>query len=373
MPKSASDKGGQMKKIGSCLAIFTVLVFFRSSLSAAEVNRPGLSLRETFEIYVRSVQNSDLKGLFTTVTDNEDFFFLTSTGKLIDTRQGYYKFHEDWFKEEGWEMPVDFLAAHEGKEYGYTTAVFHYKSGTPEGGKYILDSYFTLIFHKEEGMWKVVGDVCTPINRYFTEENPEIKYTPDETYLFDMIKNRRTVRKFKAVPVPKEHLLKILDAARFAPTAGNQQPWKFLVVQDRKKLDQLQKEALLWYLDEYKKRRKPTPEELSKAKEAITQLLDNVLSAPVYIAVLVDSKAKYPDYILYDGTLAAGYLMIAARALGYGTGFFTSFFPEDKMRVFFNIPEQYKLICFTPVGVPDKWPETPPKRKLEEIVVFESF
>jgi nitroreductase/ketosteroid isomerase-like protein len=362
-----------MKKISSCLIIFLVFVFFHSSLLAIEGNRPGLSLKETFDTYVRAVQNSDLKGLFTTVTDNEEFFFLTSTGRLIDTRQAYYKFHEDWFKEAGWEMPVDLLGVHEGKQYGYTTAVFHYRAKIPEGGKYILDSYFTLIFHREDGMWKVVADVCTPINRYFTEENQEIKYTSDQNYLFNMIKNRRTVRKFKPVPVPKEHILKILDAARFAPTAGNQQPWKFLVIQDRKKLDQLQKEAFLWYLDEYKTRRKPTPEELSKAKEAITKVLENVLSAPVYVAVLVDSKAKYPDYILYDGTLAAGYLMIAARALGYGTGFFTSFFPEDKMRMFFNIPEQYKLICFTPLGVPDKWPETPPKRKLEEIVVFESF
>ncbi len=195
----------------------------------------------------------------------------------------------------------------------------------------------------------------------------------DQAYLFNIIKNRRTVRKFKSTPVPKEHILKILDAARFAPTAGNQQPWKFLVIQDREKLELLQKEALLWYLDEYKKRRKPTQEELSKTKNTLTEILEDVLSAPVYVAVLVDSKARYPNYILYDGTLAAGYLMIAARALGYGTGFFTTFFPEEKMKRFFNIPEQYKLICFTPVGVPDKWPETPSKKKLEEIVIFESF
>ena len=98
-----------------------------------------------------------------------------------------------------------------------------------------------------------------------------------------------------------------------------------------------------------------------------------MLSAPVYVAVLVDSKAKYPKYILYDGTLAAGYLMIAARALGYGTGFFTSFFPETKMKKFFNIPERYKLICFTPIGIPYEWPKIPPKKALEDLVIFEEF
>jgi nitroreductase len=89
--------------------------------------------------------------------------------------------------------------------------------------------------------------------------------------------------------------------------------------------------------------------------------------------VLVDSQAQYPDYILYDGSLAAGNLMIAARALGYGTGFFTTFFPDEKMKEFFRIPEQYRLICFTPIGVPYEWPDTPPKKSLDELVIFERF
>jgi len=83
-------------------------------------------------------------------------------------------------------------------------------------------------------MWKVISDICTPINRYITEENQEIKYDEKQTYLINIIKNRRTVRKFKSTYVPEEHIIKILDAARFAPTAGNQQPWKFLVIRDRK-------------------------------------------------------------------------------------------------------------------------------------------
>lgn len=336
-------------------------------------NRPGLSLKETFDIYVQAVQSSDLERLFTTVTDDEKFFFLTSTAKLIDTREGYYKFHEDWFKEKDWEMPVDFLGAHEGKEYGYTTAIFHYKSKMPEGGLYFLDSYFTLIFHKEEGLWKVVADICTPIRRYYTEPDSGVKYTSDQTFFLNIIKNRRTVRRFKPTPVPKEHIHKILDAARFAPTAGNQQPWKFLVIQNRKKLDELRREALLWYIEKYRTRVKPSEEELSKTKKALKKMLENVLSAPVYVAVLVDSRAKHADYVLYDGTLVAGYLMIAARALGYGTGFFTTFFPEEKMQEFFKIPEQYKLICFTPIGIPYEWPETPPKKKLEDLIIFESF
>ncbi len=265
------------------------------------------------------------------------------------------------------------MGVHEGKEYGYTTAIFHYKARDPSGGKYILDSYFTLIFNKEYNMWKVVADICTPINRYLTEENPEIKYDSKQVYLFDIIKNRRTVRKFKPTPVPEEHIMKILNAARFAPTAGNQQPWKFLVVRDRGKLERLKEEALLWFIESYKENINPDKKDLEETSSVVINALEGALSAPVYVAVLVDGKAKYHDYIVHDGTLAAGYLMIAARALDYGTGFFTSFFPEEKMKEFFKIPNQYKLICFTPIGIPEEWPETPPKKNLESFVIFESF
>jgi nitroreductase/ketosteroid isomerase-like protein len=336
-------------------------------------NQPGLSLREVFDLYVRSIQNSDLEGLFSTVTKNEKFFFLTSDGRLIDTRTGYYKFHEDWFKEKDWEMPVDNIEVHEGDDSGHTTAVFHYHSRMPDGGRYVLDSWFTLIFRKEEGMWKVVADVCTPIGRFYAGADASAKYTAYQRFLFETIKSRRTVRKFKSEPVPEDHLLKILDAARFAATAGNQQPWKFLVIRDRRKLDALEEAACSWILEEREKTAKLPEDKRIGIRQKLREVLKNVLSAPVYVAVLVDSQSEYPEYNVTDGTLAMGNLMIAARALGYGTGFFTSYFPGARMKGFFNIPGRYDLICFTPIGVPEEWPPAPAKKNLEDLVIFDSF
>ena len=206
----------------------------------------------------------------------------------------------------------------------------------------------------------------------------EISLSPSDfrgqEYLFHVIKSRRTVRKYKPTKVPREDIMRILDAARYAPTAGNQQPWKFLIIEDREKLDRLRQEAASWYLNRYIMEKKPSPDELEKAGNAVGVSLTNILSAPAFIAVLVDgTNAKYPQYLEYDGTLAAGYLMIAARALGYGTGFFVTFFPEKEMKSFLGIPDQYRLICFSPVGIPHEWPPTPPKKGLHEVVVFESF
>ncbi|MFZ2053136.1 MAG: nitroreductase family protein [Candidatus Aminicenantales bacterium] len=362
-----------MRKTLWAVLVSIVLVAIGYRGSAAGQNRPGLTLREVFDLYVQSIQDSDLDGLFSTVTKNEKFLFLTSDGKLIDSRNGYSKFHEEWFKGKDWEMPVDNIEVHEGNDTGYTTAVFHYRSRMPDGGRYVLDSWFTLIFCKEEGLWKVVADICTPIARSYTGADSSVKYTADQRFLFETIENRRTVRRFKPDPVPKDHLLKILDAARFAATAGNQQPWKFLVIQDRRKLDALEETACSWILEEREEIAKLPEDKRDEIRRKLREVLKNILSAPVYVAVLVDSRSEYPEYSITDGTLAMGNLMIAARALGYGTGFFTSYFPWARMKEFFHIPERYELICFTPIGVPEEWPLGPAKKSLADLVIFENF
>jgi nitroreductase/putative intracellular protease/amidase/ketosteroid isomerase-like protein len=341
---------------------------------AKEPERAATSARleEAFRAYVKVVQSSDLEGLMAMVGDCESFVFLTADGRRIDGCDGYRDFHRKWFAETGWEMPVELLAVHEGRDYGHTVARFHFKSPAPDGRTYHLESFFTLVFRRHDGHWRVVSDVCTPIRRYLTAGG--VEYSLEQENVLQVLKTRRTVRSFRPDAIPDEHLKSILEAARFAPTAGNQQPWTFLVIRDRAKLDRLQRDALEWYLERQKAGagQGPAAEDAS-LRQTLSEILAHVLSAPVYVAVLVDSAAPYPEWITYDGTLAVANLMTAARALGYGTGFFTTFFPEERMRTFFGIPERYRLICFTPIGVPVEWPEPPPKKGLEEMVVYEGF
>jgi nitroreductase len=61
--------------------------------------------------------------------------------------------------------------------------------------------------------------------------------------VLDAIKTRRSVRKYKPVPIPDEDLRKILEAAQLAPSAGNKQPWKFIVVTDEELKKQLAEKA----------------------------------------------------------------------------------------------------------------------------------
>jgi nitroreductase len=200
-----------------------------------------------------------------------------------------------------------------------------------------------------------------------------ISYTPEQEYLFKIFKSRRSVRNFKATPIPKEHILKIIEIASSAPTSGNQQPWKFLVIQDSVKINLLKETSVNSSLERMKKNGMTNPEKLKSARERLDKMNAGYLSAPLFVVVLTDTNSRYPSYNEKDGSLAAGYLMIAARALGYGTVFTTDSFPPEMVQEVFDIPGNFKQICFVPIGVPEEWPDPPAKKPVENIITFENF
>ena len=189
----------------------------------------------------------------------------------------------------------------------------------------------------------------------------------------DVIKSRRSVRQFKPDPVPEEHLLKIVDAARMAPSAGNDQPWKFVIVQDKKVIEAIREEWTRFLEARLIQEKKLSGAALKlELQKKVDAWIAGRLSAPAYIVVLTDNQSTYPEYNRHDGPLAAGYLLLAARALGYGTVYMTDSIPVEVTKKVLNIPDRYTRVCVTPVGVPMAWP-TKEKKALEEFVVKERF
>jgi len=212
----------------------------------------------------------------------------------------------------------------------------------------------------------VVGGAIALGGRHSRAQAQALPVESQEPAFFDVVRDRRSVRKFKPDPVPEGHLRQILDAARMAPTSGNQQPWKFLVVRDRDLLDLLKDTCTEQSLAARRARLGSiTPEQA----ESVSRYYADYLSAPVYVVVLTDNESQYPTYNHWDGPLAAGYLMLAARALGYGTVFCTDSIPEEITRQVFEIPDRYTRVCITPIGVPEAWPDTPPKKSLDEFIM----
>jgi nitroreductase len=155
-----------------------------------------------------------------------------------------------------------------------------------------------------------------------------------------LLKTRRSIREFKDQAVEKDKLEKMVETARYAPTANNVQPWQFVVVTEDDKITTLEN-----YIDQGKE-------------------------FPACIAVFAEDA----DHHLEDGSNATTYLMLAARELGLGTCWIGSYgkpYTSD-VKDLLNVPKNYKLISMVTVGYPDENPH-PDKKELDEVINWEEF
>lgn len=107
---------------------------------------------------------------------------------------------------------------------------------------------------------------------------------PDPATFLPVFPKRQTVRRYKPDAVPEEHLRQILDAARRGPTCMNQQPWMFLVIRDRAKIEAMRKrtlDLLAKNFDDYAAQHKEAgAAELEKKKKEATRFTEGYFTAP---------------------------------------------------------------------------------------------
>jgi len=171
--------------------------------------------------------------------------------------------------------------------------------------------------------------------------------------VFEAIKKRRSIRAFKNIDVSDEIVEKLIDAARWAPSAGNIQPWEFIVVRN---------------LDA--KRR--------LAEAALNQTF--IEEAPVVIVVCADyqrSARGYGSrgatlYCIQDTAAAIQNIHLAAIALGLGTCWIGAF-REEPVKKLLGIPDGVRPVAIIPVGYPAEQPAPRPRRPLNEIIHREIF
>ena len=171
--------------------------------------------------------------------------------------------------------------------------------------------------------------------------------------VFEAVKNRRSVRAFTDQPVSDEEVEKLIDAARSAPSAGNIQPWGFIVVRDRKI-----KRGL--------------------CRAALDQTF--IEKAPVIVVVCADperSGRRYRSrginlYCLQDTAAATQNMLLTAQAMGLATCWVGAFREEEAMKVL-EIPEGVRPVAIVPIGHAAEKPRVPPRRSLNEIVHRETY
>ncbi len=162
--------------------------------------------------------------------------------------------------------------------------------------------------------------------------------------VLEVMKTRRSVRKYTKQEVPKEILLDILDCARLAPSGHNQQPWHFVVV-----TDQVLKEKLT----------------------EITYYGKFIKDAYAVIAVFVKKDAVCP---IEDACAATENILLAAWHYGLGTCWMSSLkrsHSEEAERLM-NCPESHEIISMISIGYPDEKPVRK-KKSLEDMVSFNTF
>lgn len=165
---------------------------------------------------------------------------------------------------------------------------------------------------------------------------------------YETVKTRRSIRSYKGKEIPEEKLLRVMDAARVAPSGHNRQYWKFYIVES-----------------EDKKRK------VAEACSGQTWIAE----APAVIVAtgwnVPFSRGGYMGDMTFtmDVSIAFTHLILAARAEGLGTCWIGDF-SNEKVKEALGLPEKEYVVAVTPIGYPDKggFTENTSRKKLDEVM-----
>jgi len=169
--------------------------------------------------------------------------------------------------------------------------------------------------------------------------------------VLEIIRRRRSIRKYREDPFPEEVLFRVLEAARLAPSGKNLQPWKFIIVRDK-----LLKEKL--------------------AEASIGQYF--IAKAPVVIVACGFPEECYSRMGRYmkswpvDVAIALEHLILQAEEENLGTCWIGAF-EETEVKSILGIPEEVKVLALTPLGYPAAKSSSRRRKSLEEIISYERY
>ena len=208
-----------------------------------------------------------------------------------------------------------------------------------------------------------------------------------EEQVFEVIKNRRSIRKYKPDPIPRDTIERLMEAARWAPSGENAQPWRFVIVEDGEKIKAIGKVAgtadrrqfsAEFAAGETQERLKKIkdPKKRQKVMDKLTgghvsSFLEN---AP--LVIIVCGRKDVWD-LPYDCSAAIENILIMASAAGLGTCWVESpvmdVRDEEKIKAMLQIPKGFKVLTAISVGYPDETPKPRPRLPRDELVYYEVF
>jgi nitroreductase len=186
----------------------------------------------------------------------------------------------------------------------------------------------------------------------------------------ELLKYRRTIRSFKPDPIPEDYVTKILDAAHYAMSGANSQPWEFIVVKET----EMKKKVVDAYLS--------TWNVSTEEKDKVKAMMGGWGVAPVYLLILYDPRKMFGSVMaarmILDKTLfsSMGHLSmvvhLAAASLGLGAQR-VSIVRQTPFREILGYPEPLELDCIVPLGYRNYEPGPPLRFPTEELVHFDKY
>ncbi|MBN2569569.1 MAG: nitroreductase family protein [Deltaproteobacteria bacterium] len=171
---------------------------------------------------------------------------------------------------------------------------------------------------------------------------------------YEVIRTRRSVRKYKSDEIPEDVLKRLLDTARIAQSGSNRQPWRYIVIRDKARM-----KGMLPFCS--------NQVFLAEAPVLIVACGKNInLNRGGYMGDLS---------MLVDVSISFDHLTLAARAEGLGTCWIGAFNNEG-LKKYLDIPEDVQVVAISPLGYPaetDSFSENTRRKALEEIVFYEKY
>lgn len=190
------------------------------------------------------------------------------------------------------------------------------------------------------------------------------------------IMNRRSIRKYKSQPVPKEMIEKILKAGILAPSSKNRQPWKFIIVTGNAKVDALKQ------MEKGLEREKVDPflPESAKYLQNAEATLEIMKTAPVIIFIINPLAADMKELLSTDKRIseicnaqsigaAIENMILEATELGLGTLWICDiFFAYQELSDWLGINIQGELYAALAIGYGDETPNARPRKPFTDVV-----
>lgn len=166
----------------------------------------------------------------------------------------------------------------------------------------------------------------------------------DAEQVMELIKSRRSVRKFSDKPVEREDIDKILEAGRWAPSGTNNQPWRFVVVEDQALKDKIA--------------------QFSKYGPIIK-------GAPVAIPVFIHTPSMYNDTKDHQAMGAClQTMLLMAHGLGLGAVWLGEILKRgDEVRKALEVGEEYELMAVVALGWPGEGSPKSSREPMEQMIL----